>query len=163
MRTAFDFSPFYRSSVGFDRIFDLLDDANRAAPIDNWPPYDIVRTGEDQYRVAIAVAGFSQDEISIIHERNMLVVSGTKDDEEKAEYLYRGIAGRNFERRFQVADHVTVTGASLVNGLLTIDLVRELPESMKPRKIEIARDDAAAADGVHQIEGEKVEGQKQVA
>ncbi|MEZ2131618.1 MULTISPECIES: Hsp20 family protein [unclassified Sinorhizobium] len=154
MRTAFDFSPFYRSSVGFDRIFDLLDDANRAAPIDNWPPYDIIRTGEDQYRVAIAVAGFSQDEISIIHERNMLVVSGTKADEEKAEYLYRGIAGRNFARRFQVADHVTVTGASLVNGLLAIDLVRELPEGMKPRKIEIARDDSPAA-GVHQIEGEK--------
>jgi molecular chaperone IbpA len=163
MRTAFDFSPFFRSSVGFDRVFDLLDSASRAAPIDNWPPYDIISTGEDQYRVAIAVAGFTQDEISIIHERNMLVVSGAKAEEEKAEYLYRGIAGRNFDRRFQLADHVTVAGASLINGLLAIDLVRELPEDMRPRKIEIARSDSSATAGVRQIEGDKIEGEKQVA
>ena len=137
MRTAFDFSPLYRSSIGFDRVFDLLENASRTPSVDNWPPYDIARTGEDAYRITMAVAGFGQDELSIVHEPNMLVVSGERTAEDNGDYLHRGIAGRPFERRFELADHVKVTGASLVNGLLTIDLQREIPEEMKPRKIEI--------------------------
>ena len=137
MRTAFDFSPLYRSSIGFDRVFDLLENASRTPSVDNWPPYDIARTGEDAYRITMAVAGFGQDELSIVHELNMLVVSGERIAEDNGDYLHRGIAGRPFERRFELADHVKVTGAGLVNGLLTIDLQREIPEEMKPRKIEI--------------------------
>ncbi|RUX98105.1 MULTISPECIES: Hsp20 family protein [unclassified Mesorhizobium] len=142
MRTAFDFSPLYRSSIGFDRVFDLLENASRTPSIDNWPPYDIARTGEDSYRITMAVAGFSQDELSIVHEPNMLVVAGEKAGEDNGDYLHRGIAGRPFERRFELADHVKVTSAGLANGLLTIDLQREIPEEMKPRRIEIGSVDA---------------------
>jgi molecular chaperone IbpA len=137
MRTAFDFSPLYRSSIGFDRVLDLLENASRTTTVDNWPPYDIARTGEDTYRITMALAGFSQDELTVVHEPNMLVISGEKAGDDNGEYLHRGIAGRPFERRFELADHVKVTGASLVNGLLTIDLRREVPEEMKPRRIEI--------------------------
>lgn len=137
MRTAFDFTPLFRSSVGFDRIVDMLENASRATAVDNWPPYDIARAGEDDYRVTMAVAGFSQDELSITQEQNVLMVSGHKAEEDTGEYLHRGIAGRTFQRRFQLADHVKVTGAVLENGLLTIDLKREIPEEMKPRRIEI--------------------------
>ena len=137
MRNAFDFSPFYRSSVGFDHVFDLLENASRVTSIDNWPPYDIAKTGDDSYRISMAVAGFSQDELSITQEQNMLVVSGQKNADDHAEYLHRGIAGRAFERRFELAEFVKVTNASLANGLLTIDLQREVPEAMKPRRIEI--------------------------
>ena len=137
MRTAFDFTPLFRSSVGFDRIVDMLENASRATAVDNWPPYDIARTGEDDYRITMAVAGFSQDELSITQEQNVLMVSGHKAEEDTGEYLHRGIAGRTFQRRFQLADHVKVTGAVLENGLLTIDLKREIPEEMKPRRIEI--------------------------
>ena len=138
MRTAFDFSPLYRSSIGFDRVFDLLENASRATTtIDNWPPYDIARTGEDDYRITMAVAGFSPDELSMTQEQNMLLVSGQKSGDDTGEFLHRGIAGRTFQRRFQLADHVKVTGAGLENGLLTIDLKREIPEEMKPRRIEI--------------------------
>ena len=137
MRTAFDFTPLFRSSVGFDRIVDMLENASRATAVDNWPPYDIARAGEDDYRVTMTVAGFSQDELSITQEQNVLMVSGHKAEEDTGEYLHRGIAGRTFQRRFQLADHVKVTGAVLENGLLTIDLKREIPEEMKPRRIEI--------------------------
>lgn len=137
MRTTLDFSPLSRSSVGFDHIFDLLDAASRLAPNDNWPPYDILRVGDNQYRITMSVAGFAPDEITVTHEPQLLVVRGEKAGEDNAEYIYRGIAGRNFDRRFQLADYVTVTGANLANGLLAIDLVRELPEQMKPRRIEI--------------------------
>ena len=114
MRTAFDFSPLYRSSIGFDRVFDLLENASRATTtIDNWPPYDIARTGEDDYRITMAVAGFSQDDLSMTQEQNMFVVSGQKSDDDSGEYLHRGIAGRTFQRRFQLADHVRVIGAGL--------------------------------------------------
>jgi molecular chaperone IbpA len=154
MRTNLDFSPLFRSSIGFDRIFDLLENASRVEPIDNWPPYDIVKTGQDAYRITMAVAGFSLDELSITHEPNLLVVSGAKSGEDSAEYLHRGIAGRAFQRRFELADHVLVNGASLENGLLTIELVRELPEEMKPRKIEIGTGSGPKA-AMRQIEGEK--------
>jgi molecular chaperone IbpA len=140
MRTAFDFSPLFRSTVGFDRIFDLLDNAQRVSTIDNWPPYDIVKTGEDQYRVTLAVAGFGENELNVTQERNLLVVSGEKAANEDSQYLHRGIAGRSFQRRFELADHVRVAGANLANGLLTIDLKREIPEAMKPRRIDIKGD-----------------------
>ena len=140
MRTNLDFSPLFRSSIGFDRMLNALEAASRVDTIDNWPPYDIVKSGEDSYRIAMAVAGFSQDELTITQEQNMLVVSGQKANTEDVQYLHRGIAGRSFQRRFELADHVKVVGAGLVNGLLTIDLKREIPEEMKPRQIAITTD-----------------------
>jgi molecular chaperone IbpA len=137
MRTAFDFTPLFRSSIGFDRIVDLLENAS-VTTIDNWPPYDIVKTGQDDYRLTMAVAGFSEDELTITQEPNMLLVSGEKSGEDGGQYLHRGIAGRAFQRRFELADHVKVAGASLINGLLAIDLKHEIPEEMKPRRIEIS-------------------------
>jgi molecular chaperone IbpA len=145
MRTSFDFSPFYRSSVGFDRVFDLLENATRVQAIDNWPPYDIARTGDDTYRITMAVAGFAQDELEISAQPNLLIVSAEKSDQANGEYLHRGIATRSFTRRFELADHVKVTGATLVNGLLTIELQREVPEALKPRRIAISSFPAAGA------------------
>ncbi|WP_332302826.1 Hsp20 family protein [Rhizobium sp. GR12] len=155
MRTTFDFSPLFRSSVGFDRMLNALDAASRVDTIDNWPPYDIAKTGEDDYRITMAVAGFSQDELDIAQEQNMLVVSGQKAGEEASQYLHRGIAGRTFKRRFELADHVKVVGAGLVNGLLTIDLKREIPEAMKPRRIEIATGTALPGAEAKQIEAKQ--------
>ncbi|MDC9809874.1 MULTISPECIES: Hsp20 family protein [Rhizobium] len=154
MRTNLDFSPLFRSSVGFERMLNALEAASRAETIDNWPPYDIVKTGEDDYRIAMAVAGFSQDELAIIQEQNMLVVSGQKANGEDVQYLHRGIAGRSFQRRFELADHVKVLDAGLVNGLLTIDLKREIPEEMKPRQIEIGTGNAMPKAETKQIEAE---------
>ncbi|MCH4544936.1 Hsp20 family protein [Rhizobium sp. WYCCWR 11279] len=154
MRTNLDFSPLFRSSIGFERMLNALDAASRAETIDNWPPYDIVKTGEDEYRIAMAVAGFSQDELAIIQEQNMLVVSGQKANGEDVQYLHRGIAGRSFQRRFELADHVKVVDAGLVNGLLTIDLKREIPEEMKPRQIEIGTGNAMPKAETKQIEAE---------
>lgn len=143
MRTHFNFEPLYRSSIGFDRIFNLLEDAIREPAEDNWPPYDIAKTGDDAFRISMAVAGFAEKELEISTEPNLLVVSGAKDSEIEGEFLHRGITNRPFTRRFELADHVKVVGANLTNGLLTIDLMRELPEAMKPRQIEIA---AASAE-----------------
>lgn len=140
MRTAFDFSPLFRSTVGFDRVFDLLDNASRVSSFDNWPPYDIIKTGDDSYRVTLAVAGFAENELNVTQERNLLVVSGEKAANEDTQYLHRGIAGRSFQRRFELADHVRVVGASIANGLLTVELKREIPEAMKPRRIDIKAD-----------------------
>lgn len=137
MRTAFDFSPLFRSSIGFDRVLDLLENATRFQTTDGWPPYNIEKLGEDQYRIVMAVAGFAPDELSITVEPNLLVVSGEKKVDENVQYLHRGIAAGSFERRFELADFVQVKDASLDNGILTIQLVRELPEEMKPRRIEI--------------------------
>ncbi|MCX2801404.1 Hsp20 family protein [Microbulbifer thermotolerans] len=138
MRTL-DFSPLYRSAIGFDRMANLLDamlTSEQKQP--TYPPYDIELTGEDSYRITMAVAGFEQSELDIQVEQNRLTVSGKKAEEkQQRNYLHRGIAARNFERRFQLADHVKVTDAKLANGLLHIELVREIPEAMKPRKIEI--------------------------
>lgn len=133
----FDLSPLYRSTVGFDRMFSMLDNVNgESAP--TYPPYNIERTGENAYRITMAVAGFSDDDLTIEAKESVLSVVGEKTEEaEDKNFLYRGIAGRAFERRFQIADHVKISGASLENGLLHIDLVREIPEAMKPRKIEI--------------------------
>lgn len=137
MRTSLDFAPLYRSSIGFDRMFNLLENASRVQTIDNWPPYDIVKMGDDDYQITMAVAGFAQDELSVTHEPNLLVVAGQKAGEDNGQYLHRGLTGRSFQRRFELADHVKVAGADLTNGLLTIALKREIPEAMKPRRIEI--------------------------
>ena len=141
MRSTLDFSPLYRSVVGFDRLADLLEAAAKTEPSTNWPPYNIEATGEDSYRVEIAVAGFKADELNVEVKENLLTVQGRKtanDDEQSRRYLHRGLAERSFERRFQLADYVVVTDAGLENGLLSISLKRELPEAMKPRRIEIA-------------------------
>ena len=138
----FDFSPLYRSTVGFDRLFDMLDTASRVETPNNWPPYNIERLAEDRYRITMAVAGFSADEIQIVAQGNALTVAGQKKGEEEgAQYLHRGIAARAFKQSFDIADHVKVAGAALENGLLAIDLVREVPEAMKPRRIEIRSGD----------------------
>jgi molecular chaperone IbpA len=156
MRTNLDFTPLFRSSIGFDRIFDMLENARRVGTIDNWPPYDIAKAGEDEYSITMAVAGFSEDELTITHQPNMLIVSGSKPaEDDEGQYLYRGIAGRAFERRFELADHVKVAGASLSNGLLSIDLKREVPEEMKPRRIEIGSGPTASKAEPRQIESDK--------
>jgi molecular chaperone IbpA len=135
----YDFSPLYRSTVGFDRVLDLLDQASRGQSMANWPPYNIEKTGEDQYRITMAVAGFSPDEIDLVQQENVLVVAGQKHtDPEGVQVLHRGIATRAFKQTFNLADHVKVTGANLDNGLLVIELQREVPEALKPRRIEIA-------------------------
>jgi len=138
MRTTLDFSPLFRTGIGFDRLFQVLDTASRVQPLDNWPPYDIVRDGEDRYRIVMAVAGFTDDELTVTDSPNLLVVSGAKKDASPGvDYLHRGIAGREFERRFELADHVKVAGASLNQGLLTITLERQIPEALKPRRVAI--------------------------
>jgi molecular chaperone IbpA len=137
MRPELDFAPLYRSSIGFDRVFNLLSNTQRLNAIDTWPAYDIVKTGEDDYRITMAVAGFGDGDLDITQERNVLVIKGGQAEELQGEYLHRGIAGRSFERKFELADHVKVEGADLRHGLLTISLKREVPEAMKPRKIEI--------------------------
>jgi molecular chaperone IbpA len=135
----FDLSPLFRSSIGFDRLMRLADAATRADSGTGYPPYNIEATGENAYRLTMAVAGFSADELDITVKENWLQISGkAKTDEDKGRYVYRGIARRAFERRFQLAEHLKVTGASLENGLLHVDLVRQVPETLKPRKIEIA-------------------------
>ncbi|KFC74089.1 Heat shock protein Hsp20 [Bosea sp. LC85] len=136
----FDLSPLYRSTVGFDRLFNLLDQATSAETAPTYPPYNIERTAENAYRISIAVAGFSESDLAIESKENTLTVRGEKqvsETAEKREVLHQGIAARAFERRFQLADYVQVTGASLENGLLHIDLVREIPEAKKPRQIAI--------------------------
>lgn len=137
MRTAFDFAPLFRSSVGFDRVLNLLESASRIDPTDSWPAYDIIRTGEESYRITMVVAGFAAKELNIVHEPNLLVVLGKKSDKADAQYLHHGIATREFKRQFELADHVKVAGANLADGLLTIDLEVEIPENLKPRMIEI--------------------------
>ena len=142
-----DFSPLYRSTVGFDRLFTMLDSLAQPEGGQSYPPYNIERTGDDAYRISMAVAGFSESEISIEAHRNVLTIKGERTEESKEggnEVLYRGIAARTFERRFQLADHVEVTGAALKNGLLHIDLKRNIPEEMKPRKIAITNGAAKA-------------------
>ena len=142
-----DFSPLYRSTVGFDRLFTMLDSLAQPEGGQSYPPYNIERTGDDAYRISMAVAGFSESEISIEAHRNVLTIKGERTEDSKEggnEVLYRGIAARTFERRFQLADHVEVTGAALKNGLLHIDLKRNIPEEMKPRKIAIANGAAKA-------------------
>ena len=150
MRT-YDFTPLYRSAVGFDRLAGLLESAARTSQENGWPPYNIETTGENAYRIEIAVAGFKPDELTIEVKENLLTVTGRKtanDDADGRNFLHRGLAERDFERRFQLADYVVVKTADLVNGLLSIDLERELPEALKPRRIDIG-------GGSKLIEGKK--------
>ena len=136
MRT-FDPTPFWRSTVGYDRLFDMLDQTAQYQANDTYPPYNIERAGEDHYRISLALAGFSPNEINITAEQNVLTVEGSKAQKTDVEYLYQGISARPFRRTFNLADHVQVKGASFEDGLLKVDLVREVPEAMKPRRISI--------------------------
>ena len=145
MRT-YDFAPLWRSTVGFDRLFDLAQAAAQHAAEDNYPPYNIERLGEDSYQISLAVAGFSPDEISITAEQNVVTIEGNKPEKAEREFLYRGISTRHFKRQFNLADYVQVKDASFDNGLLKIELVREIPEAMKPRQI------AINGSNVHQLE-----------
>jgi molecular chaperone IbpA len=138
-----ELNPLYRTLVGFDRIASLMDTAARLDAAPGYPPFNVEQIGEDNFRIELAVAGFSEDDLSIEFKQNSLLVTGQRKAAEQRTYLHRGIAERSFERRFGLADHVRVAGAKLENGLLTIDLVRELPEQLKPRKIEIGSATAA--------------------
>jgi molecular chaperone IbpA len=146
----FDLSPLYRATVGFDRVADMMDRVlTQDLPQPSYPPYNIEKTSENGYRISIAVAGFTGDELSVEVKENALIVSARKaKDEEERTYLHRGIATRAFERRFHLADHLKVTGATHADGMLHIDLVREVPEALKPRRIEIARGSAVDAKAV---------------
>ena len=146
--TSFDFTPLYRTSVGFDRLASLMSSANRQDQGNSYPPYNIRTMGENHYQITMAIAGFAEADLDITTEHNHLVVTGKRADEaeEKGEYLHRGIATRSFERRFNLADHVKVVAASLENGLLHIELEREIPEAMKPRTIKIGKTAARLLD-----------------
>ncbi len=136
--TNYDFSPFWRSTVGFDRLFSMLeDDSLRVAGEPGYPPYNIERTGEDDYEITLALAGFTPDEISITTDNNVLTIEGRKAEKREHQYLYQGISARPFRRQFNLADYVRVSDAWFENGLLHVNLVRELPEAMKPRRVEI--------------------------
>jgi len=148
MRT-YDFSPLWRSTIGFDRLFDLVETAQRAGE-DNYPPYNIERLADDRYQISLAVAGFSPDEISVTAEQNVVTIEGQKADKTEHQYLYQGISARSFKRQFNLADYVQVRSAAFENGLLKIELFREIPEAMKPRRIAIS---GAPGSNVHQLEG----------
>jgi molecular chaperone IbpA len=148
MRT-YDFSPLWRSTIGFDRLFDLVETAQRVGE-DNYPPYNIERLGEDRYQISLAIAGFAPDEVSVTAEQNVVTVEGHNADTAKHEYLYRGISARPFKRQFNLADYVQVSSAAFENGMLKIELFREVPEAMKPRRIAIS---GTPASNVHQLEG----------
>jgi molecular chaperone IbpA len=162
MRT-YDFTPLFRSSVGFDRWSDLLDAASRADDsAAGYPPYNIEKVGDDTYRIMMAVAGFGENDIEITAQENLLVVSGNLGEPREGftTYLYRGIATRAFERRFSLADHVKVVGATLADGVLQVDLERDLPEAMKPRRITV---ECKSGSGTKMIEGKKVVEAKKAA
>lgn len=141
MRTAYDLSPLYRSLIGVDRLASLIDTAARTDVEANYPPYDVEKTGDDAYRISLAIAGFRPEELNLVAQPNLLVISGEKsaDTNDNRNFLHRGIAGRSFERRFELADYVVVRSADYADGLLTIELAREVPEAMKPRRIEIGQ------------------------
>ena len=156
MRTL-NLDPFWRTSIGFDRLFDLMDESLRFEPEDHYPPCNIVRTGEDSYRISLAVAGFKPEQINVSVQQNVLAISGRASEKRgETDYLYRGIGGRPFERRFSLADHVEVKSASLEDGLLQIELMREVPEAMKPRRIEVTTGQRLADDKLKTIEHSKV-------
>lgn len=158
MRTAYDFSPLYRSMIGVDRMADLVQSAMRSEADTGFPPYDVEKTGEDGYRITLAVAGFGEHELEITAQPNLLVVTGrkAKEDEDGARaFLHRGIAARNFERKFELADYVVVKSAAYDKGLLSIDLGREVPEALKPRRIEIGA--AVATPNVRRIHKDQTE------
>src|SRR3979411_1194440 len=148
MRT-YDFTRLWRSTIGFDRFFDLVDAAQHAGNEDNYPPCNVERLGEDRHQISLALAGFSPDEIAITAEQNVLTVEGQKTEKQQREFLHQGISSRPFKRQFSLADYVQAKGASFGNGLLQIELVREIPEAMKPRRISI---EGSSASNVQQID-----------
>ena len=152
MRDFADFSPLFRASIGFDRLIDALQSAMDAPPAESWPSYDILKTGEDTYSIRIALPGFTHNDLEITHAGNRLTVTGRKSDGAEGEYLYRGLPVQSFTRRFELADYVKVTGAELVDGMLTIRMVRDLPEAMKPRRLQIQTGSNA---GVNRIANQK--------
>ena len=152
MRSAFDFTPFRRSAVGFDRLFDMLETSAASGNGENYPPFDLIKLDDNKYRIEIAVAGFKRHEIDITAHQNSLIVRGQKAEENGADYIHRGIATRSFERRFALADHIQVTGADLRDGMLSLQLVREIPEAMKPRRIEIGGTSGAPTEQPRTIE-----------
>lgn len=151
MRTAYDFSPLYRSMIGVDRVADLIDSAMRGDGDHSYPPYDVEKTSEDGYRITLAAAGFALDELEITAQPNLLIVAGNKlhREDDKRTYLHRGLPVQSFERRFELADYVVVKSATYESGLLAIELAREIPEALKPRRIEIGAADSSAI--VHRI------------
>ena len=169
MRSAFDFAPFRRSTVGFDRLFDMLENSSLGQAQENYPPFDLIKLGDNDYRIELAVAGFKPDELDITAQQNVLIVTGRKKDEsdEKGNnYVYRGIATRSFERRFALADHIQVRGADMKDGLLSIELVREIPEAMKPKKINIGeseRDRSAIGGSDHPASKQTVDAEAEHA
>jgi len=162
MRSAFDFAPYRRSTVGFDRLFDMLENSSVGGAQENYPPFDLIKLGDNDYRIELAVAGFKPDELDITAQQNVLVVSGRKKDESEessSNYVYRGIATRSFERRFALADHIQVRGADMKDGLLSIELVREIPEAMKPKKINIGGSDRTERAAIGGGEAKPASGQ----
>ncbi len=145
-----DLAPLWRSTVGFDHLFDLIDQSMRPTSDDGYPPYNIERSGDDQYRITLALAGFTPDDLTITAEQATLTIEGRKADKGEHQYLFQGISARPFRRVFNLADHVRVTGATFENGLLQVTLLREVPEAMKPRKIAIGTGDARPASGRRQ-------------
>ena len=164
MRTTFDFTPFRRSTVGFDRLFDLLENGTSMNVGETYPPFDLEQHGDDRYRITLAVAGFRQDEIAITAQQNLLIVSGRKGEGNERKLIHNGIAARSFERRFVLGDYVQVKSAELRDGLLSIELAREVPEEMKPRKIRIGgsetdsqlTDQRSSEDAVNENSKERV-------
>ena len=153
----FDFTPYRRSTVGFDRLFDVLENQNRASGGDNYPPFNIEKRGDDDYRITLAIAGFRDQDLDITAQQNLLTVIGKKrEDSPDGEMLHVGIANRGFERRFELADYVRVKSADLADGLLTVDLVREVPEAMKPKKISVnGQPSLSIVDGDGNDDGKK--------
>ena len=162
MRSSFDLSPYRRSTVGFDRLFDFLESAGRTEQADNYPPYDIEKLSDDSYRITLAVAGFSAADIDITARQNMLVVTGRKAENrgKDGNYIHMGIATRAFERRFELADFVRVEAADMKDGLLSIELIREIPEAMKPRKIDINAGRSETLES-HAEQSEETQSEKQ--
>ena len=156
MRTAYDFSPLYRSVIGVDRMADLIETAMRTGGDSNYPPYDIEKTGEDAYRITLAAAGFSSEELELTAQPNLLIVAGRKaNNDEGRNYLHRAIPGQDFERRFELADYVVVKAAHYAHGVLSIDLAREVPEALKPRRIEIGQASGAKVQQLRQDTNER--------
>lgn len=162
MRSAFDFAPYRRSTIGFDRLFDLLESSGLGQGSETYPPFDLIQVDNNHYRINLAVAGFTRDEIDITAQQNQLIVAGKKTDDDKVDYVHRGIANRQFERRFGLADFIKVTDADLKDGLLSIDLVREVPEAMRPRKVSIGGSQGNQA-AIESAEKQTVEATAQVS
>lgn len=157
MRSAFDFAPYRRSAVGFDQLFDMIENSTFGSNGENYPPFDLIKLDDNRYRIELAVAGFSRDDIEITAQQNVLIIRGRKPDEDDSHYVHRGIANRAFERRFALADYIEVRDAELKDGMLSVELEREIPEAMKPRKIVIGGGQSARSRTIEAPTSEKGE------